>query len=460
MNYRYSISTPQFKDLRELIKHVLEHNQFYKHKLGKAGVKKFSNFKNKDDFFQWPLLSKKDLLNDQKQTPPFGLNNTIKPKNALSVHSTSGTTSTPLLMPLSKTDHVRGLSSTIEAFTRLGIKSGDRVYFAMSPGAAQSIVDSLAEMGAFALPWNLYPPYPILLTIKAFMANVLIAAPSHLMSLIEAAKKERFNLKALGLKLIVTVGETPTNKMIRKIESEFSTTCKSHYGAAEMRSYGYTCDNREGEVIYHAVDRTIIFEIINPETGLHDRYGELVVTPLWRHDYPIIRYKTGALVELIEPTCKCGKRGIRFRPKGRVGDDIRLYAAFFHPKQFEAVLQKFSTVTDYKIEVRKRFFSEFILIKVIISTNNKSGLVKEIREEFINSTGIYPVIQVVPSGLHSSSSWKVNRVIDLRNSSTKMTLKDLLWTLITEIYVFLYNRYTGEKIKKIKSLLRRFFFNS
>ena len=85
--------------------------------------------------------------------------------------------------------------------------------------------------------------------------------------------------------------------------------CKvySHYGMTEMGLGGAVeCSARDG---YHMREADLLFEIIDPATGMpvnKGEYGEVVFSTLTRRGMPLIRYRTGDRSRFLTQPCPCG----------------------------------------------------------------------------------------------------------------------------------------------------------
>jgi phenylacetate-CoA ligase len=49
--------------------------------------------------------------------------------------------------------------------------------------------------------------------------------------------------------------------------------------------------------------------------------GELVVTSLTDPVVPLVRFRSGDLIQLVRDPCSCGRTLARYRPRGRAGDE-------------------------------------------------------------------------------------------------------------------------------------------
>src|SRR5205823_5621976 len=98
-----------------------------------------------------------------------------------------------------------------------------------------------------------------------------------------------------------------------RIEDVFGARCHDHTGMTELGATGFTCQEQDG---VHLIESEFIFEVIDPSTGdvvPAGRRGELVATNLGRAGMPLLRYRTGDLVEVDESACACGRTSARLR---------------------------------------------------------------------------------------------------------------------------------------------------
>src|SRR5207245_2453445 len=84
--------------------------------------------------------------------------------------------------------------------------------------------------------------------------------------------------------------------------------------------------------------------------------GELVATNLGRAGMPLIRYRTGDLVQLDETPCRCGRTFARLAGGilGRADDMFVVRGINVFPSAIEGVLREFPDVAEFRIEVFSR----------------------------------------------------------------------------------------------------------
>lgn len=105
----------------------------------------------------------------------------------------------------------------------------------------------------------------------------------------------------------------------RDLEEQWGCKVFGHYTRPEFGGLGaISCGAGEG---YHLCSDLYI-EIIDPETGMgvpDGKWGEIVVTGLFRAKYPLVRYRTGDVSRYLTDDCICGSdmpRIDRIRKRG------------------------------------------------------------------------------------------------------------------------------------------------
>jgi phenylacetate-CoA ligase len=104
----------------------------------------------------------------------------------------------------------------------------------------------------------------------------------------------------IPLKAVFTQSEQLSEKQRRDIEAAFGTRVYDRYGNAERVAAFFQCDHGS----YHEAPLYSIIEYLPVGEGVY----EIVGTTLHNSVMPLIRYRTGDLVELPEiDSCRCGR---------------------------------------------------------------------------------------------------------------------------------------------------------
>jgi phenylacetate-CoA ligase len=92
------------------------------------------------------------------------------------------------------------------------------------------------------------------------------------------------------------------------------------------------------------VDEGVLVEIVRPGTGdpvPEGEVGEVLVTPLFNADYPLIRFATGDLSAFVPGPSACGRTNARLRGwLGRADQTTKVRGMFVHPGQVAQVVAR------------------------------------------------------------------------------------------------------------------------
>ena len=105
-------------------------------------------------------------------------------------------------------------------------------------------------------------------------------------------------------KVLISDSYIPGN-FVKDLAESWNCTVFEHYTRPQFGGLGaFSCPEGEG---YH-VCRDLYIEIIDPETGLTQpdgKWGEIVVTSLFKAKKPLIRYRTGDVSRYFRSDCDC-----------------------------------------------------------------------------------------------------------------------------------------------------------
>jgi phenylacetate-CoA ligase len=109
--------------------------------------------------------------------------------------------------------------------------------------------------------------------------------------------------------------------------------------------------------VLHVLEAGFIPEVIDPQTERHvgpGEQGELVLTNLGRVGSPLLRYRTGDLVQRAAQTlCACGRYDLALEGGilGRTDDMVIVRSVNLYPAAVEEVMRRFDQVAEYRVEV-------------------------------------------------------------------------------------------------------------
>ena len=360
---RSELEALQLEQLRSLVAELFPANQFYSRKLQSAGVT-FDVSSGVDFSARFPFTTKAELVADQLAHPPFGTNLTYPLNRYTRFHQTSGTSGAPLRWLDTPESWEAMLECWAEVFRAAGVGAGDRVLFAFSFGPFLGFwlaFEAAARLGALCLPGGGLGSVARLRMMQANRANVLCCTPTYALRLAEVAAEEKITIQDLGVKAIIVAGEPggsiPTTRA--KLESLWpGARIFDHHGMTEVGPVTFECPARPG--LLHVMESAYYAEVIDPATGQPASKGELVLTTLTRTGSPLLRYRTGDLVQCRMPNaghrmtaCECGQFDLALEGGilGRVDDMIIVRGVNVYPNAIEEIIRGFAEVAEYRVHV-------------------------------------------------------------------------------------------------------------
>ncbi|MBI3016177.1 MAG: AMP-binding protein, partial [Candidatus Tectomicrobia bacterium] len=309
---RDRIRSIQEEKLQALLDQVARSNRFYQEKWQKAGVNP-RDIRTLDDLRRLPFTTKSELSQNQKDYPLFGTDLTYPLERYIRFHQTSGTTGQPLRWIDTPESWDWFVSAWSYIFTAGGVGPGDRIYFAFSFGpfiGFWAAVEGARLVSALVLPGGGLDSIQRLNAIQDNEATVLLCTPTYALRLAEAGREKGIDTARSTIRTTIHAGEPgasiPATR--RRIEEAWGARCLDHAGATEVGAHSFECQENGGGL--HIIETEFIAEVLDPQTQepvKPGERGELVITNLGRIASPVIRYRTGDLVEPNWERCVCGR---------------------------------------------------------------------------------------------------------------------------------------------------------
>ncbi|HKK50483.1 MAG TPA: phenylacetate--CoA ligase family protein, partial [Myxococcota bacterium] len=155
---------------------------------------------------------------------------------------------------------------------------------------------------------------------------------------------------------IYVTSEPLLPEMATRIERAFGVTPTNVYGTADAGVVAIGCGEGDG---MHLNEDAVIVEPVDAE-GRPTRPGEsaakILVTVLFQHALPLIRYELTDEVEYLDEPCPCGSSFRRIRNiEGRL-DDTFVYGprVVVHPHVFRSRLARAAEIREYQVEQTPR----------------------------------------------------------------------------------------------------------
>ena len=407
------ISKEQLTLVNDRIQALLKSGSFYGKKLAEAGI---SSVSSPEEFCKLPFSEKNDL----REAYPLGLM-TAPEEEIGRIHSSSGTTGTPVIIPYTQKDVDDWATMFARCYEVAGITKKDRIHITPGYGlwtAGIGFQLGCEKLGAMAIPMGPGNTEKQLEMMQSLGSTVLCSTSSYALLLTEEIEKRGIRDK-IKLKKGVIGSERWSDKMRARIHDGLGIELYDIYGLTEIYGpgIGINCEHNTG---MHIWDDFIYLEIIDPQTGEpvpDGEFGEIVITTLVKEGAPLIRYRTHDLSRIIPGECPCGRHYPRIDViQGRTDDMMKIKGVNVFPKQIEEVLANFSEISS-EYQIRISHLDGKDTMRIYVETNGSvdfNGLSKRIAEQVKSRIGFTPIVKVVEIGVLPRSMKKTARVIDER----------------------------------------------
>lgn len=403
----------QFKEIQKTIKGAIANSPFYRQKF--AGIEA-GDIKTPEDFKKLPFSDKGDLRNAY----PLGLQ-AVPDEEVVRIHSSSGTTGTPVIIPYTKQDVEDWAIMFKRCYETAGMTNKDRVHITPGYGlwtAGIGFQNGAELMGAMAIPMGPGNTDKQLQMMMDLKSTVLCATSSYALLLTEEITRRGLKDK-IFLKKGVIGSERWGEKMRRRISNELGVQLYDIYGLTEIYGpgIGISCDHECG---MHYWDDYLYFEIIDPKTGKEveeGSIGELVITTLKKEGAPLIRYRTHDLTRFLPGECPCGREYPRIDTLvGRTDDMVKIKGVNIFPSQIEEMLKEVPGVSsEYQVMIDHLNGKDIMTIFFEREYGaDKTVLEKKVREHCKAKIGILTVPKAVDIGELPRSEKKSTRIFDNR----------------------------------------------
>ena len=401
----------QLEQIKNILGTIKDKSPFYKKKYHNVNV----NIVTKEDFEKLPFTDKPEL----RDAYPLGLQ-AVPDKDIVRVHSSSGTTGTPIIIPYTKQDVEDWTVMFERCYKMAGVTNEDRVHITPGYGlwtAGISFQAGAERLGAMVIPMGPGNTDKQLKIMEDLGSTVLCATSSYALLLAEEIAERGLKDK-IKLKRAIIGSERWGEKMRERISNELGVKLYDIYGLTEIYGpgIGISCDQKDG---MHCWDDYLYLEIIDPKTGKalpEGQIGELVITTLRKEGAPLIRYRTHDLTKIIPGKCKCGSEFVRIDIlAGRTDDMGKVKGVNIFPGQVDEILRDVDNVSsEYQVMIDHLNGKDIMTLFFETESCDKEKVEADVKQKFKERIGIMIIPRAVALGELPRSEKKSNRIFDNR----------------------------------------------
>ncbi|WP_066304033.1 phenylacetate--CoA ligase family protein [Bacillus sp. FJAT-29814] len=416
--------------IKEQLDYVYNNLPFYRNHYDNHNFKP-SDVKSLEDFTtKVPVITKKMLVEDQKQNPIFGsYAGNFAPEEIARLQGSSGTSGTPTFYRVSKSDWDRAAEVHAMALWSTGLRPSDVVQigfpFSIFFGG-WGVLQGAERIGSTVFPLGAIESDRHIDMIDKIKPTAFSATVSYCMHLLNKARERGVELSESSVKRLIAGGESgaslPNTRAI--LTKGWGASLHDAGSTSEMYPFmtSTTCDAEKGVHLYQDEVFTEIVSIEDSNIPISEgERGAVVYTHLWRKSQPMIRFWSGDESFMTEETCSCGRTYPRlpYGVLGRLDDMLVIRGTNVYPSSIENTVRSLKwSGAEYQIIVDKKGALDEMTVNIEYQNQYKDANLYYLKEEalelFKNKIGIRVAINLVEQGSMPETVFKAKRVIDNR----------------------------------------------
>ena len=296
------------------------------------------------------------------------------------------------------------------------------IFFAFSFGpflGFWTAFESATRRGNLSIPGGGLSSMARLQAMVTHDADVICCTPTYALRLGEMyAEHEGDEIAAYRLKKIIVAGEPGGS--LPEVRNQISDLWKGaeifdHHGMTEVGpvTYGHPDKPLSLFVIEEAYFVEVIDRETHQEVGLGEK-GELVITTLTRTACPLLRYRTGDLVEKTffqppgsEEPVFCLEGGVL----GRVDDMVVIRGVNVYPTAIEKIIRGFPDVVEFQIDQTTRQSMAELEVTIEAKVGAPSDLADRVARELADAFTLRIPVRLAEPGSLPRFEFKSKRWI-------------------------------------------------
>jgi phenylacetate-CoA ligase len=408
----------QQERLLQMVAYAYERSEFVRGKWQAAGLHP-SDIRSTSDFVQTAPLVDKEALRAYRDAhgDPFCGMLCIDPGDVSFMGSSSGTTGDPTLfsyrwgadgnLPAAPGLPQDGPSAywggTLRDWWEMGIRPGDyAVYFGLRLRGPMFRLLQTLGVTPVMLGYGPDDLYQFIDLSRRYRPTLLYAMSSFLGArLVDLEREMGIDMADVvaSYKAILVAGE-PIGPRMRETFERWGLAGKL-YTQTSYADIGHAHDCREHDGC-HAWEDIGLPEIIDPATARPidgDGRGELVVTSLVNPVDPLIRFRSGDVVDLKRGACGCGRTHSRFDFVGRAADEAIIAGRSILPMDIWGAIEDVPETAHALFQIiRPQRELQTLKIRVGYAGRPKlDDLARRVADSVEAAIGVLPTIELVPN---------------------------------------------------------------
>lgn len=291
------------------------------------------------------------------------------------VSRTGGTTSKPKYAVWGTLDKDAQIEASLPLLESSGLSEGDVVANMLHVGNLYSGLLSIEfeafRMGLTSLALSVVSPETLVQVWRDFKFNAMVILPSSAMPVLRKAHELE---PAFRVEKVVFGGTSMTAADRAWLHAALGVKrVASAIASNDGGPFGYQCEYMSGNA-HHAMDEYSFVEIVDDDgKPVPDgAEGRILLTNLYKHAVPLIRYEIGDVGRLVPGRCACGRSDRRLEFLGRSKDSFILIGNTTNVSEVKSTLEPHG-ITELQIAIEQKDGVDQITIRFAAPVKIEAG---------------------------------------------------------------------------------------
>jgi phenylacetate-CoA ligase len=420
---REGLDKIEFSYFKNIMSYAKANSKLYADKLKDVDI---GDIKTLDDIKKVPFTYKEELRKWQEDVEPFPYGGLLGvPIDSVSAfRQTSGTTGRPVYVPESYESWQWRIESWCHILWMAGFRAHHRLFLPFGYNVYVAFWEAhyaAEKLGCEVVPGGALDTKGRVNKIIELKANAMAGTPTYCLNIAQEAMGMGIDPKSFGIDRIIGAGEPLPEATRKRIEDTYGCHMFDHIGSTETCGFAGMCEEKKG---LHIVEPFFLVEMLDRETLSKEvaegEAGVIVITPLGRRSFPVIRFNTNDIAIKGPETCGCGRTSKKMMEiVGRVDDIRKIRGVLYSPKTIEQLIRaEFKEIIEYELVVEREDIMDKITLRIEVDPKvgkeEAEAIAKRLAEGHKIKTNLSCKVKVEPPNALPRYDLKAKRFKDLR----------------------------------------------
>lgn len=420
---REKLDEIEFSYFRNIFSYAKNNSNLYREKLQGMDV---GDLKTREDIKKVPFTYKEELRKWQENVEPFPYGGLlgVPIEDVCTFRQTSGTTGKPVYVPETHESWQWRIESWCHILYMAGFRPRHRLFLPFGYNIYVAFWEAhyaAEKLGCEVIPGGALDTKGRINKIIELKANAMAGTPTYCLNIAQEAREMGIDPKSLGIERILGAGEPLPEATRRRIEDTYGCHCFDHIGSTETCGFAGMCEAKDG---LHIIEPFFLVELLDRETLSKEvaegEQGVIVITPLGRRSFPVLRFNTMDVAIKGPDSCSCGRTSRKLMEiVGRVDDIRKIRGVLFSPKTVEQLVRaEFPEIVEYEIVVTREDIMDEVALRIEftpeLSAAAAEDAARRLTERHKIKTNLTCKVKIEPPGTLPRFALKAKRFHDKR----------------------------------------------